>query len=528
MPAAAVQRFDFASIRSKPTRTPQGFLRIDANLTRVGVLLYRNEDGTVRRELRLPEEVFRDDSLTTLGGAPVTDLHPSDGLVSPVNVRELQRGHVSESIEHDERFVNAPVIVQDQALIEMVEKGERKELSPGYTCHLDETPGEWNGEKYDAIQRDIVYNHLAIGPKGWGRSGSEVALKMDSGLISFESKVTTNPTGGPTAIANLPEPSDAVGQFVRAKLGSMDKSTGHLAEALDVDVWAVEAFLDGVWNALRDNKLFLADPGGDKAREPMTGLARPEQFADVAKFIDVPVETLFELVPVAERGDGGRNPQRQQRKDAMADLEMKELELDGTKFSVPAAIAPTVDQAIQNLKKKAEDAQKDAGHLEEEKEAEKAKADAANVRADAADKARDEIQVRLDEALSPEAIGKLVKARVDLESTARKIVGDKADFAGKSDMDVKNEVIKHVDSAFDPEGKSESYLQGRFDATVAGSKDGQARIDRNDEVAIAAAAARRVGADEPDAEKARADAAERNQNAWKQDLTHTRQKGASA
>lgn len=44
-----------------------------------------------------------------------------------------------------------------------------------------------NGEHYDAIQRNIVVNHIALGPKGWGRAGPEVAVKTDS---DFQKRVT--------------------------------------------------------------------------------------------------------------------------------------------------------------------------------------------------------------------------------------------------------------------------------------------------------------------------------------------------
>ena len=37
-----------------------------------------------------------------------------------------------------------------------------KELSLGYNLDLDETPGEWEGQPYDAVQRNIVINHLAL------------------------------------------------------------------------------------------------------------------------------------------------------------------------------------------------------------------------------------------------------------------------------------------------------------------------------------------------------------------------------
>lgn len=161
-------------------RTPQGGLRVDARLTRTGVLEYRQADGTVRRELRPPDEVFRADSLDSLRGAPVTDLHPST-MVRTDNYRDLAAGHVADDVREDSgRYVSATLVVQDARLVELIERGDRREVSLGYTCDYDPTPGDWNGEKYDGVQRSIVYNHAAIGPRDWGRAGSEVALRIDS------------------------------------------------------------------------------------------------------------------------------------------------------------------------------------------------------------------------------------------------------------------------------------------------------------------------------------------------------------
>ncbi len=174
-----VERLDYSGIK-KVTETPQGFLKIPASLTRVGVLNYKVDSG-IYRELRLPEEVFKADSLASLRQAPVTDLHPSS-FVTPANVRTLQRGMVSDDVRADENHVSAHVIVQDAELIEAIKKGDRCELSPGYTCNVEHAPGEWQGQKYDGIQRDIVYNHLAVGPRGWARSGPSVRLHTDDDL----------------------------------------------------------------------------------------------------------------------------------------------------------------------------------------------------------------------------------------------------------------------------------------------------------------------------------------------------------
>jgi hypothetical protein len=163
----------------KVERTPSGGVKVPANLTRIGVLPYTLPDGGVRRELRHPDEVFAADSLATLAGAPVTDLHPSVP-VRPSNWRKLSVGHVADDVRGDGKFVSARLMIQDAEEIAAVERGDRKELSCGYTCSLDETPGEFNGERYDAIQRSIRYNHVALGPEGWGRAGGEVALRLDA------------------------------------------------------------------------------------------------------------------------------------------------------------------------------------------------------------------------------------------------------------------------------------------------------------------------------------------------------------
>jgi hypothetical protein len=173
-----VSRMDFGTF-SKIERTPTGGLKIPSSLTRVGIFTYRRADGTTIRELRPREEVFKADSLASLRGAPVTDLHPNT-MVSSQNWKKLATGHVSEKVDHDGKFVRADLFVQDSDMIHKIESGARKEISCGYRCRIDATPGVFNGERYDVIQRDITYNHAALGPPKWGRAGSEVSIHMDS------------------------------------------------------------------------------------------------------------------------------------------------------------------------------------------------------------------------------------------------------------------------------------------------------------------------------------------------------------
>lgn len=166
-----VRRFDASPLRA--SKTPAGFLRGDARVTRVGVFTYRNADGSTRRELRHPDEVFKAASLASLALAPITLGHPTEAVTSS-NARKYAIGAVGDQVRSDGRFVTAPFAIHDDAAIGSIESGRTRELSCGYNCDLDWTPGAFEGEQYDAVQRDIVYNHLAV--LAQGRAGSEVRI----------------------------------------------------------------------------------------------------------------------------------------------------------------------------------------------------------------------------------------------------------------------------------------------------------------------------------------------------------------
>jgi hypothetical protein len=133
------------------------------------------------KELRHPDDVSLAESLASFRAAPVTDDHP--GMVGPENVSDVSIGLVSETVKFsDKGLVQGEIIVQRKDAIEEVQSGRLKEISPGYTCSIDPTPGVWQGEHYDQAQKEIIYNHVALGPVGWGRSGPEVALRMDAAV----------------------------------------------------------------------------------------------------------------------------------------------------------------------------------------------------------------------------------------------------------------------------------------------------------------------------------------------------------
>lgn len=157
--------------------TPEGYLRAWATIARIGVQTYYNADGTPRRELRPPEEVSDPESLASFGLKPHTIDHPPEFLNSK-NTKKYQTGSTDSTVYYQQGFVNVAINVTDAEAIEEIASGRREQLSAGYTCELDFTPGVWRGQNYDAIQRRIRGNHVSSVQVG--RAGPSVKMHVDT------------------------------------------------------------------------------------------------------------------------------------------------------------------------------------------------------------------------------------------------------------------------------------------------------------------------------------------------------------
>lgn len=154
---------------------PAGSIIVRAAATGVGVFDYPGA-GTV--DFRSPEEVFSDASLKSLTGVPVTKLHPTDPKgVTPENFRELSIGHFMNPIANrKEGTIEGDVQINDAEAIKDFRSGKLRECSGGYEAERVEDAGEYEGKAYTHRQKDITYNHLALGPNGWNRQGSKIRI----------------------------------------------------------------------------------------------------------------------------------------------------------------------------------------------------------------------------------------------------------------------------------------------------------------------------------------------------------------
>lgn len=177
--AARVRRFDRGEMR-KAEKTVEGFLRAPASIARTGIYLYVDGEGKITRELRRPESVGDPESLASFALAPVTDGHPVEGYVDATTAKKYARGSIGETVTLGaDGSVDALMMVTDADLVKKVLDGGAAECSCGYTCEIDPTPGEWNGQAYDTEQTKIRGNHVAIVPAG--RAGPAQRVKLDAG-----------------------------------------------------------------------------------------------------------------------------------------------------------------------------------------------------------------------------------------------------------------------------------------------------------------------------------------------------------
>lgn len=163
-------RYDNIVVKAELTK--EGWIVDKPVITRAGIFNYHNASGKITKEYRPAEEVFNEDSLNSLRAIPITDGHRGI-LDTNSELDGIVVGSVmSPGQKSDENNVVADIVIHNVKRI-----GARRELSLGYRCDVEETSGEFNGQKYDQIQRSIRYNHLAVVNKG--RAGN-ARLRLDS------------------------------------------------------------------------------------------------------------------------------------------------------------------------------------------------------------------------------------------------------------------------------------------------------------------------------------------------------------
>lgn len=167
----------------------------DNPISRVGVFDYLGsscdapEPNRIYKVLRPEEELADPECAASFRLLPWTDGHAmlgreEDGL-TPAECKGAQ-GTIGEQVRFDQAsgMLLANIKVWSESMAEAIDTGKR-ELSAGYRCVYDWTPGVWNDQPYDCVQRRIRGNHLALVDEG--RMGPEVAV-LDHMTFTIDEK----------------------------------------------------------------------------------------------------------------------------------------------------------------------------------------------------------------------------------------------------------------------------------------------------------------------------------------------------
>lgn len=403
--------------------TDEGYLVDHPILTSCGIFEYTNPDGSIRRELRLPKYVFDEKSLKTYRGKPIIITHDA-GVVDKNNVDKEQIGTILSDGYEDGEDVRAEIIIHDT---DSMQKCGLKELSLGYNLDLIEEPGVWKGEPYDAIQTNIVINHLALVASA--RAGEQARLNIDG--------------------SDEPE---LKGGKAMAKVTNSHRIDGGAMSPEELEK-AIEAYkarkAERASADAEEKETPAAEADGEAAEENSTPATEEEQAAD-GEGEDTPAEEEKGSTPAdiaqmvkdrRDRRDAEDDPE--DTNAAMGVIAQQDEDID----MLLAALEKVLSEANGNADGEEESETKGDGCDEEDEEENN-------------DSSDDE-----SKSLNADSADKIIRQRL---SICR--VGDKLNMDGLEDMSIKQAkkaIIAKVLPNMRMDGKSDAYIDAMYDLAVA-------------------------------------------------------------
>lgn len=265
------QRYD--SVQLKARFDSNGFMHDEPIIARIGIQEYMRADGTMQREFRPANEVFKAEAMELFRGMPIVEGHQE---VSTSNARKIVVGSLSGAGRRDGIGLKCPIVIHDKESIESAKRGDAAELSVGYKTNdihregwgnvntgeyvfKDDAEGmeaqfpngtvmtdEW--EEFDVLQTNIVPNHVAKvkhGRAGIARlnlDGSE-EIKYDEHvqLNNEESNMTVKIKIDSAEVEVTKDVADHIG-----KLQTAAEQAGAKVDGLQAERDALKAKVDGI------------------------------------------------------------------------------------------------------------------------------------------------------------------------------------------------------------------------------------------------------------------------------------------
>jgi 8-oxo-dGTP pyrophosphatase MutT (NUDIX family) len=304
-----------------------GWFEVKGNpISKVGVFPYsgRSLGGAPDKNktymvYRPAEELGSEEALDSFRLIPWIDNHPpgllgreEDGLTRP-EAKGVQ-GVTGEDVYFDPDAFESGGLFSNiklfsSAMADQIEAG-KTQLSAGFRCEYDWTPGVFNGQAYDCVQRKIRGNHLASVKQG--RMGPQVAV-LDHRDIVIDSLPERS---------NMAEPSNNAPEGGGSSGTSLEDARAKLNEIVQQ--------IDGILPVLAKLKDVL-EPGkpddgdSDDLKDPETPADDADDNPEAAEKKDV-AEKDKEMAAGSEDKDAAKDAETEEERKAREEEERKKRE----------------------------------------------------------------------------------------------------------------------------------------------------------------------------------------------------------
>jgi hypothetical protein len=195
------------------------------------------EPEKVYQLLRDPEELRK--AAPTFARLPILSKHVPVTVDAPQP--NLVIGSIGSDIEFNPPYLDADLSFWDKQAIGNIDADQIKELSCAYRYDPDMTPGEYEGQHYDGVMRNIRGNHLALVPEG--RAGADVVVADQNPFAKDTNMQKTKLGLAILAALSAMSPKIAADAAMPALVGAAAKKTFDKA-AVKAKVMALDAELD--------------------------------------------------------------------------------------------------------------------------------------------------------------------------------------------------------------------------------------------------------------------------------------------
>lgn len=233
----------FDTKNSNREKDANGFLHVkNCHCTKVQIAQYLGCEiskdlipDKVYNVFRPEEELNKADTIQSLNGVPLQLEHHDDTAEKPAQYTRIGATGTDAVFEYP--YLSNSLHFFNQKAIDLIESGEKCELSIGYDCEIHKEAGEFEGVPYDFVQRNIKIQHVAL--VECGRAGADVKVSDSKEIILNSEKTEVKQMDKEKLLQLINElvKAGASEEEIKAKI---DELTADACEDDEVEVEAEE------------------------------------------------------------------------------------------------------------------------------------------------------------------------------------------------------------------------------------------------------------------------------------------------